>query len=322
MSDLDNRFLRESQQFENKIKSRQLLYFLTPFLLSIIGLGVGGVSPYTFCFTDQKLINKTQENCFRKVITSGGKNTWISSTNFNLDQGIKTFEEGKKYFKRNDKRAKNYYQKAKIFFELAAKSDPEDPIIDIFLSNTEARLNSLKNQGESPFKLAVFVQIYYYEERAIAILQGVKKAQSEFNKMGGKNGRLLEIVVVNEGKTKTVAQNVAKEIANQKDILGIIRHFTSEMSDAAICVYQDQKKGKYVVDDWRETSGYDATQIFIEGLRSIENNDDINRKTMLTFLENQKQEVDKSIKWKEERSVIARNYCSVKLTDSGFELID
>ncbi len=92
------------------------------------------------------------------------------------------------------------------------------------------------------------------------------------------------------------------------------------------CPYLETNKDEYnkdkSLDDWRETSGYDATQIFIEGLNSIENDDDINRKAMLTFLENKKEEVDKSMKWKEERSVIARNYCSVQVIDGSLTLID
>ena len=74
-------------------------------------------------------------------------------------------------------------------------------------------------------------------------------------------------------------------------------------------------------DDWRKKSGYDATDIFTKVL--IENNDNINREKMLESLEKKRKAVDNSMQWEEEeeRSVIARNYCPVKVTDSDFKLI-
>lgn len=221
----DNHFLIDSQNLQNQQKSTKLRWSFVVLFLTSMGLVAGLIGQPTVCRFDQKLIlDKTQDNCFRFIMTSGEETLFISSTNFSLIKGTEAFKNSN-------------YKDAKKFFEQAEDADPDDPIPSIFYANTLARLNS---KDKNPLKLAVLVQIDY-KERAKVILKGVKDAQYNFNRDGGKDGRLLEIVIVNEGNEDKIARNVARELVKQTDILGIIGPFSSQMSNASLCVYQNKQ---------------------------------------------------------------------------------
>jgi ABC-type branched-subunit amino acid transport system substrate-binding protein len=73
------------------------------------------------------------------------------------------------------------------------------------------------------------------------ILRGVADAQHEFNSQGGYKGRLLEIIIANDENAKTLVKTVAKHLANQKDILGVLGHQASESAGAALESYEKSK---------------------------------------------------------------------------------
>ena len=160
--------------------------------------------------------------CFRTLMTSGEKRAFISSHNFYLDKGIEFFKK------------REYKQAIKLFGE-AIESDIADPVPQIYLNNARARLKG------KPLKLAVVVSIDYYESLAKEVLRGVADAQTEFNEHGGKNGRLLEIVIANDGNEPQVSKIVAKNLVEQEDILGIIGHHASESSAEALPIYQEKR---------------------------------------------------------------------------------
>ena len=137
------------------------------------------------------------------------------------------------------------YKEAKERFEQAKYVDPSDPVPYIYSNNAQARLRS-KETGKPPWKLAVVVGIDSFEDTASEMLRAVADSQDEFNKpnkfnpAGGKDGRLLEIVIANDGNQPEFSRKVAEELVNDQDILGIIGHQASESSKEAIHIYGER----------------------------------------------------------------------------------
>ncbi|MDZ7956827.1 MAG: AAA-like domain-containing protein [Aulosira sp. DedQUE10] len=156
------------------------------------------------------------------LVLSSGENNLFRSNNFNLN-----LENGNDAFKRQN------YSEAINFFQKAVDGAPNDPEPQIYLNNAQAR------QKGSPFKLAVVVPVDNYSTDAQEVLRGVADAQTKFNNAGGLNGRLLEIVIANDGNNQVVAtQTVAQQLATNPAILGVIGHNSSEASFGALPEYK------------------------------------------------------------------------------------
>jgi hypothetical protein len=169
--------------------------------------------------------------CVRSIMSSGETpRLFLGRTNVDLEEGIINFQKGE-------------YKKAKERFEQAKYVDPSDPVPYIYSNNAKARLQS-QLEGKPPWKLAVVVGIDSFEDTAREILRGVADSQDkfnspdEFNKTVGKDGRLLEIVIANDGNQPEFSRKVADELVNHQDILGIIGHHASESSEKALPIYE------------------------------------------------------------------------------------
>jgi ABC-type branched-subunit amino acid transport system substrate-binding protein len=227
LSDLDYQYLSASREAEYSKILRIIGLIVGSFLLGTIGSGFWVYKQvyekYASCPLEKGIVGeKIGDICFRTLITSGEKKAFLSSSNFHLDLGTE-------YFKKGD------YKQAIKLFQQAIEGDPTDPVPYIYLNNAKARL-----KGE-PLKLAVVVSIDYYEHAAKEILKGVADAQTQFNNNGGKNGRLIEIVIANDGNQPPVAKKVAEDLVDDKKILGIIGHHASESSKKALPIYQKKQ---------------------------------------------------------------------------------
>jgi ABC-type branched-subunit amino acid transport system substrate-binding protein len=151
-------------------------------------------------------------------LSSGERRLFKETSNYELDQGIENFKSGD-------------YPKAIDSFQSATSSAPKDPEPQIYLNNAKAR-----NQG-SPFMLAVVVPVDNNATSAEEMLRGVADAQTRFNAKG-LNNRLLEIVIANDGNNKNLAPQIAKKLAANPAILGVIGHNSSGASKAALPEYQ------------------------------------------------------------------------------------
>ena len=156
------------------------------------------------------------------------KPEWISQTNRILfkgssnkyrDSGIKAFKQGN-------------YAVAIQHLEKAVFSDRNDPEVQLYLNNAQAAY-----QG-SPLKIAVVVPIDNVESAAREILRGIADAQTKFNQSGGMGGRLLEVIIANDGDRPGRAKSVARRLAQMTDILGIIGHNSSGSSQAGLTEYE------------------------------------------------------------------------------------
>ncbi|WP_414585152.1 AAA-like domain-containing protein [Scytonema sp. PCC 10023] len=169
----------------------------------------------TYCPDGQARLNGA---CL--LVASSGESNLFSSGNFDLRQGIKAFK------------SKNYALAIK-FFEKAVDSAPNDPEPQIYLNNAKARYKK-----GTPFTLAVVVPIDNNPTDAREVLRGVADAQTKFNKAGGLNGRLLEIIITNDGNNQDFAsKTVAQQIVHNKAVLGVIGHNSSEASEAILPEY-------------------------------------------------------------------------------------
>ena len=139
----------------------------------------------------------------------GGKRLLRYKANLDGNYGTEAFQGGE-------------YDKAIASFTKAVQGDRRDPEVQIYLNNATAR-----HRDMLPFTLAIVVPVDGDATSAEEILRGVADAQTEFNDGGGLNGRLLEIIIANDSNQPAVAAQVAGELGQNEDILGVITHNSS-----------------------------------------------------------------------------------------------
>ncbi|MDJ0658994.1 MAG: ABC transporter substrate-binding protein [Crocosphaera sp.] len=150
--------------------------------------------------------------------SSGDRRLFTNQINPSVDQGITAFKAGN-------------YDQAYQQFTQAVQAAPNDPEVQIYLNNSQAR-----KQGK-PFTLAAVVPVDQKQTNAEEMLRGVAQAQTQFNQQGI-NNRLLEIVIVNDSNDPNYAQQVAQKIVNNNDILGVIGHNSSSASAKGLEAYE------------------------------------------------------------------------------------
>ncbi len=221
-----NQFLSASQKMDKRKKS-QLAFVIAFAMVAVVPIAVlGGVVLWcqiTSCRADQLESNNiTHVPGVPKEperFSSGERRIFRSTQNFDLNRGIQAFTLGD-------------YSKAIEYFKKAVASEPNEPELQIYLNNAEARENG------SLFMLAVVVPVDNNATSAKEILRGVADAQTKFNDAGGLNGRLLEIVIANDGNEPNVAARIAKQLVTNPAVLGVIGHNTSDASGAALPEYE------------------------------------------------------------------------------------
>lgn len=181
--------------------------------------GVWFVRGKLICPAGFQRIEGKEHKCFRFLATSGDRKLFRDQSNFDLESGIEAFQS-------------EDYKKARDFFARAKNAAPSDPVAQIYLNNAKARLQ------ENPFKLAVAVPVEDFSDLAKHILRGVADAQTGFNEDGGKDDRLLEIVIANDGNQPKVAHKVAKQLVDIPEVLGVIGHNSSQATLEAIPEYE------------------------------------------------------------------------------------
>ncbi|MFB2982761.1 ABC transporter substrate-binding protein [Microseira sp. BLCC-F43] len=152
-------------------------------------------------------------------ISRGDRRFFPNNQNPNRDRGIAAFKQG------------NYSQAAQ-FFKLAVEDNRNDPEVLIYYNNALA-----KQQG-SPITLAAVVPVDNREGITQEILRGVAQAQNQFNQKRGLNGRLLEIVIANDGNQPEQAKQIAQALVKDQSVLGVIGHYSSDATKSALNEYK------------------------------------------------------------------------------------
>jgi len=135
-------------------------------------------------------------------------------------------DDGVAAFKKKD------YPGAIAAFTRSVTSGRNDPEPQIYLNNARAQ------EKGNPYTLAVVVPVDNRVDVAKEILRGAADAQEQFNKAGGQEGRLLELLLVNDGNDPEIAKSVAVELAKIPGVLGVIGHNASEASLEALPEYE------------------------------------------------------------------------------------
>ncbi|MEL6931312.1 MAG: ABC transporter substrate-binding protein [Cyanobacteria bacterium J06600_6] len=150
--------------------------------------------------------------------TKGQRTLFSGESNPNRDKGIKAFRQ-------------EDYGAAVSAFQRAKNANRNDPEVVILYNNAKAR------QQGNPLTLAAVVPVENNMDSAKQILRGIAQAQQQFNTNGGVGGRLLEIVIANDGNRADNAIQVARQLMDDESILGVIGHNSSSATKAGLSVY-------------------------------------------------------------------------------------
>jgi branched-chain amino acid transport system substrate-binding protein len=151
--------------------------------------------------------------------SSGENRLFVGKANPDSERGIEAFQNGQ-------------YSQAVQYFEKAVSGDRNSPEHQIYLNNAKARL------AGSPFLIGAVVPIDTAASSAEEMLRGVADAQTRFNQVGGLNGRLLEVIIANDSNDPQRATEVAKRLASDPNLLGVIGHNSSDASQAGLAEYK------------------------------------------------------------------------------------
>ncbi|MEY2831198.1 MAG: hypothetical protein RLZZ574_456 [Cyanobacteriota bacterium] len=130
--------------------------------------------------------------------------------------------------------AEENYLEAESLFEQSLNKQHNDPEALIYLNN--ARIGN-----SQAYSIAVPIPIGTEETSAKEILRGVAQAQSEINQQGGINNIPLKVLIVNDNNDPQTAEQVAQELVKNKDILGVVGHFSSGVTLATAPIYEQNK---------------------------------------------------------------------------------
>lgn len=130
--------------------------------------------------------------------------------------------------------ASGNYNTAISNLEASLQANPNDPEALIYLNN--ARIGDKKS-----YTIAVAVPIGNDVNAALEILRGVAQAQNELNQSGGVSGIPLKVLIANDDNNPEIASQIANDLAIKSEILGVIGHFSSDVTLAASKIYQQNQ---------------------------------------------------------------------------------
>ncbi|MBD2338349.1 ABC transporter substrate-binding protein [Calothrix sp. FACHB-156] len=185
----------------------------------ISAIGFGGYRLLTPCPAGEQKNLGIRCIADTNPISRGERTLYPKNINKNRDKGILEFKNGN-------------YKYAKELLRQAVDTNHNDPEVLIYYNNARAR-----EQG-SPVSLAVAVPVNQTESNDLEILRGVAQAQNQFNDQRGSTAQLLEIVIANDGNDKTKAQQVAQKLGEDKSIMGVIGHNSSDSTKEALKEYR------------------------------------------------------------------------------------
>lgn len=189
--------------------------FRTPIAVSLLAVsGFGGYYWYHYVKPPH-----SSKDIFQSQLFSQGEETFFPS------KSTPKRNEGIEAFKKKD------YINATKFFEATIEDHPNDPESKIYLNNARAL-----SKG-NPVTLAVVVPLVR-PNIAEEILRGVAQAQDSFNDSRKEKDRLLQIVIANDNNDPNQAKQVAQKLSQYSSIIGVIGHYTSAASEAALHEYE------------------------------------------------------------------------------------
>ena len=132
--------------------------------------------------------------------------------------------------------AGNYEQAAREF-EAAIQIYRNAPETLIYLNN--ARIAT-----QFTYTIAVVIPSGSDVAGALEILRGVAQAQNEINQNGGINGTPIKVLIANDDDDPKIAKQIASELVNKSEVIGVVGHFSS---GATLAAGEEYNVGKLVV---------------------------------------------------------------------------
>ena len=129
--------------------------------------------------------------------------------------------------------AEGDYTEATSLLETSLKTKVNDPESLIYLNN--ARIG-----GEKSYSIAVSVPVGSDVNAAQEILRGVAQAQHLVNQAGGINNIPLKVQIIDDDNEPEIARQVAENLGQNKEILGVVGHYASDVTLATAPVYQTE----------------------------------------------------------------------------------
>lgn len=119
------------------------------------------------------------------------------------------------------------WQKAVGYFQQARNNNRNNPEILIYLNNAK-----LMQQKRKSYTIAVALPIRVAE----VFLRGVAQVQEEFNNLNPTLG--LKVLIVNDENNPKGVAKLVDSLLFKDDVVAVIGHYTSEVTTAALPVYQ------------------------------------------------------------------------------------
>jgi branched-chain amino acid transport system substrate-binding protein len=126
------------------------------------------------------------------------------------------------------------YSLATTEFDKALKITPNAPETRIYANNA-------KIGDEKSLSIGVAVPWKSNEPGALEVLRGVAQAQTEINNAGGVDGSPIKVVLVDDAGEIEIVKQTAAAFGKDQQILGVVGHFSSDTTAAAVQVYKDSK---------------------------------------------------------------------------------
>jgi branched-chain amino acid transport system substrate-binding protein len=123
------------------------------------------------------------------------------------------------------------FEEAITAFRASLKDNRNDPETLIYLNNARAASNG------NFVKVAVSVPIGSNVNVAKEILRGVAQEQDEVNREHEIQGKLLQVLIVNDENNPEIGKDLAAKLAGDSSILAVIGHQSSDVSVAVAPVY-------------------------------------------------------------------------------------
>ncbi|MGK7895871.1 MAG: ABC transporter substrate-binding protein [Xenococcus sp. (in: cyanobacteria)] len=126
------------------------------------------------------------------------------------------------------------YHLAVTELESSLQVKRNDPEALIYLNN--ARIGKAK-----AYTIAVAVPLGTDLDGSQEILRGVAQAQNSINQAGGIKGIPVKVLIANDDNDPQIARQVALELIDKPEVLGVIGHWASDVTLATGSVYESEK---------------------------------------------------------------------------------
>lgn len=122
-------------------------------------------------------------------------------------------------------------------FKKSINPKRRDPEALIYLNNAKIEEN-VKTKEEKVYTIAVPVPIDQQPDKSLEILRGVAQFQNEFNCLDKFS---LKVAITSDNDNPEMAKKVAKKLAKEPHILGVVGHRSSGVTLKAKNIYNDKK---------------------------------------------------------------------------------